>query len=181
MQVTRTHKIGIVIFVCVLLLCGVVTYALVGQRSPFSGLHNDLKNIDPPINLPYTDLEGNAVTLNTYKGKPLIINSWASWMPFSRDELTLLSELKNQQGDTLQIIAINRMEDREVIKSYINTFGIEQNIVFLVDQSDNFYKAIGGFAMPETIFYKKDGTITVHKRGVLTKEELEQNAEFILN
>ena len=161
-------------------MCGVVTYALIGQNSPFSGLHNDLKNIEPPESVPYTDLDGNIVTLNTYKGKPLVINSWATWMPFSKDELVLLNNVKKQKGDDVQIIAINRMEDRELIKSYINIFGLEQDIVFLVDQSDNFYKAVGGFAMPETIFYKKDGTITVHKRGVLTKEELEQNIENIL-
>lgn len=180
MKLTRTHKKGMIALVCVIIALGVLTYLRVGERSPYSGLQNDLKSIVPPEALPYTDLEGNPVFLDAYKGKPLIINSWASWMPFSKDELVLLNELQTQKGDELTILAINRMENVERVKSYLSTFGIESHVLFLLDQSDNFYKASGGYAMPETIFYRKDGMILFHKRGTLTPEELVQYGDDIL-
>lgn len=180
MKLSKVHKRGITILCATIFLLGGMTYLFVGQRSPFSGLQNDLKIIEPPETLPYTDLNGNVISLEDFKGKPLIVNSWASWSPFSKDELMLLNELKRQYGDSLTILAINRMEDSTFAKSYLSTYGIAEDVVFIADQSDNFFKATEGYAMPETIFYRADGTIAMHKRGVLTKEELTSYTENIM-
>lgn len=169
------------ILVLVVTLFGLVTYSFVSPKGLFSGLKNDLKVIDPATEeLAYTDLDGNRVLLSSVKGKPLIINSWATWMPFSKDELAMLNELKKEYGDRVTILAINREEDKEFIKSYLAQFGISQDIMILVDPGDTFYKGIGGYAMPETVFYHDNGIIAVHKRGVLTMEELKSNIENIL-
>ena len=168
----RPHKKAIGILLSILVVLGLLTYSFVGKQGVFSGLQNDLKAIDPGVEFSYTDLEGNPVNLTAYKGKPLIVNSWATWMPFSKTELPLLEKIKAEKGDALNILAINRKEDKEVIKSYMNIFSIPSTIVFLVDPTDHFYKAIGGYAMPETIFYDGDGIIVSHKRGTLTEEEL---------
>lgn len=175
----KYHRI-ILILIVVLLLLGLGTFLLVSPYSPFTGLQNDLKAIEPSQEASYLDLDGNPVLLSSMKGKSLIVNSWASWMPFSKDELSLLNEIKKKNGDSVHILAINRMEDRVRVRSYLDMYGIERNITFLVDPTDNFYRAIGGYAMPETVFYRKDGTLSAHKRGVLTAEELEAYTKSIL-
>lgn len=176
--ITKTR--AVIVLAIVLVGCAIATFLIVSPSSPFAGLQNDLKAIEPSIEASYTDLDGNPVLLSTFKGKSLIINSWATWMPFSKDELLLLSEIKRRNGDEVQVLAINRMEDKEYIKSYLSAFSIETNIIFLVDPTDNFFKAIGGYAMPETVFYDRDGVMQAHKRGVLTKDELEQYSNNIL-
>ncbi len=179
-HVERKHIKTVLVLLSVVLLCGVGTFLIVSPYSPFTGLQNDLKEIEPPEEASYTDLDGIPVKLSTFKGKPLIINSWATWMPFSKDELNQLGELKDTYGDGIQILAINRMEDVERVKSYIEIFGLKKNIIFLIDPTDNFYKAIQGYAMPESVFYNRDGTINTHKRGVITVDEIKAATESIL-
>jgi thiol-disulfide isomerase/thioredoxin len=130
-----------------------------------------LKGVESEEGVTYTDLDGNPVSLVAYKGKPLIINSWASWIPFSKDELKLLSLLQ-ESDDAVTVIAINRMENVATIKAYLDFIGKPEGIVFLSDATDTFYKAIQGYAMPETVFYDRDGLIVRHVRGVLTESEL---------
>lgn len=156
-----------------LLILGFLTYSFVAPGGMFSGLQNDLKAIETEAGVSYTDLDGVSVDLDELKGKPLIINSWATWMPFSKDELNLLAELKNSYGDRVEVVAMNRMEEVGTVRAYLATYGIPETLRFLLDPADSFYKAVGGYAMPETLFYRSDGTLFTHKRGVLTREELE--------
>ena len=179
-QRVRTHwkiVIGLLFIVGIL---AVVTYSFVSPRGYFSGLKNDLKVIDPGKDAPYTDLEGNVINLEKFKGKPLIVNSWATWMPFSATELPLLASVTNEHKDAVTVLAINRMEQVPVIRSFMSVYAIPDSIRFVVDTTDHFYKAVGGYAMPETVFYDKDGVIVMHKRGVLTKDELEQMIQTLL-
>lgn len=150
----------------------VLTYSFVSPNGFFSGLSNDLKEIEGKSEFVYTDLDGNPVSLVDYKGKPLIINSWATWMPFSAQELQLLGSAQKKFGDAVVIIAINRMEDVATIRAYKEYINAPQNIIFLSDPTDNFYKAVGGYAMPETVIYNDEGVIITHARGVLDEESL---------
>jgi len=167
---------GLIVVVGVL---ATLTYSFVSPRGMFSGLHNDLKTIESAAS-PYVDLDGNTIDLETFKGKPLIVNSWASWIPFSQTELPMLIEVASQHRDALHVLAINRKEDLGVMRSFLDTFGISRSIIFLHDPSDAFYAAIGGYAMPETVFYDADGVMVQHKRGVLTREELDAFTNEIL-
>lgn len=169
--VSRAQKYTIAILVLVLALLGFFVYERLSPHGIFAGLQNDLKTIQTE-SVSYLDIEGNVVDLTQFKGRPLIINSWASWVPFSKDELKLLEGVQDLYGEKIVILAINRKEDTAVIKSYLSAMGISGKVLFLVDPIDNFYNVIGGFATPETVFYNSDGTMREHKRGVLTESEL---------
>lgn len=131
--------------------------------------------------LPYTDLSGNTIDLSSFRGKPLIVNIWASWTPFSESELLLLSALKEQAGEELTILAINRKEAQSTAQSYIERIGLSSSIIVLLDADDTFFKSIDGYAMPETLFYDAKGKLIFHKRGVLTTEELREYSMLIKN
>ena len=47
-------------------------------------------------------------------------------------------------------------------------------MIFLLDSSDSFYRSIGGFTMPETLFVDGGGNILLHKRGPMTLDEMRQ-------
>ena len=174
-----SHKKTIAILLTILFLLGLLTYSFVSPHGFFSGLSNDLEKIEPESEFMYTDLEGNQVSLIDYKGKPLIINSWATWIPFSQAEFKLLESVSASLGNEVTILAINRREDKATIKAYLDFIGNPQGIVFLSDATDNFYKVIGGYATPETVFYDRDGVIVGHMHGVLTADEL-QNYSALL-
>lgn len=180
MQFTRRTVIVVLALLSILIVLGFLTYSFIAPQGLFSGLPNDLKALQADDSVRYTDLDGNIVDLNTFKGKPLIINSWATWIPFSQTELPLLGQLKQKHGDAITVIAINRMENSGMIRSFMSTFTIPDSIILLSDPTDNFYKAIEGYAMPETLFYDADGNIVAHIRGVLSEVEAENYINSML-
>ena len=130
--------------------------------------------------LSFLGYDGNLVALSDFAGKPLVINSWAAWCPFCVKELPAFSALQKAFPDEVVVIAIDRSESLNTAKSYSDDLGVTDDLLFLLDRSDSFYKSIGGFSMPETIFVDKDGVIQDHKRGPMEVEEMKRRVEKIL-
>lgn len=125
------------------------------------------------------DYSGNTITLESLEGKHLVINSWAAWCPFCRDELPELVTIQEEFPDTV-VIAINRQETLGTAKKYSDELGVTEDLVMLLDPTDSFYRSIGGFSMPETIFVEPSGEIQFHKRGVMALDELRQRTKTLL-
>lgn len=164
--------------IVVLLVLGVV-YFLVSEEnsSPGSGT-NEFEKFS---SIPLEDYEGNTVLLEEFQNMPLVINSWAVWCPFCRDELPDFADLQQEFEGEVKVIAIDRQEPLEKVKQYTDELGISDDMLFLMDSSDSFYKTIGGFSMPETIFLNSSGEIVVHKRGPMELEEMREHVHKIID
>lgn len=132
------------------------------------------------------DYGGREVKLGDFRGKPLLINSWASWCPFCVQELPDFISLQEEfsakggsatGGKDIVVIAINRAEAPATARGYTDGRGLTEKLVFLLDPTDSFYQAIGGFSMPETVFVDKDGKILFHKRGPMSLEEMRRRVQ----
>jgi len=119
----------------------------------------------------YTDISGIPVSLDAYLGQNLIIHSWASWCPQCVDQLKLFSSIVSTFPET-KLVAINRGEDSVTAERFLNYYSLWSDVELLLDPTDHFYKSIGGFAMPETVIFDKNGSISAHFRGVVTEEEI---------
>lgn len=133
-----------------------------------------------PTDFTLKDYDGNDVSLADYIGKPLVINSWAAWCPFCVEELEEFAAVQKELGDAVVIIAIDRAESLSRAKSFTDELGVTDDLVFLLDSRDAFYKKIGGFSMPETVFVDKDGNIIIHKRGPMQASEIKDKINSIL-
>ena len=129
--------------------------------------------------LALTDLAGQSAGLAGYGGKPLVVNAWAAWCPFCIDELPAFVELQKELGDAVTIVAIDRAESAGVAAEYIDQLGIRDELVWQLDPSDSFYAQIGGFSMPETLFFNSDGSLGFHKRGPMDVAEIRQRIEAL--
>lgn len=130
---------------------------------------------------PYTDLDGDPVSFDTYAGEVLVVNSWATWCPFCVEELPDLGELATEYADQgVRVIAINRKESPDTARAFVDHVGNPADIVFWLDSDDRFYESVGGFSMPETVFYDREGNVAVHKRGSMGIEEMRQHVETAL-
>ncbi len=101
-----------------------------------------------------------------------MINSWAAWCPFCREELKDFSTVQEELRDNVVIIAVDRAEPLAVAKQYTDELGVTGELVLLLDPNDSFYRSIGGFSMPETIFVDANGNIQFHKRGPMPLSEI---------
>lgn len=125
------------------------------------------------------DYDGNPVELAQFKRKLLVVHAWASWCPYCGDELKNLSQLKTTYGDDVTILAVNRAESVVEAKPYTDALGTT-GIQFLLDPEDAFYKGLGGYAMPETIFIDQKGMVIYHQRGPMNIDEVTAKINTLL-
>lgn len=130
---------------------------------------------------PYTDLEGNHVVLSDYIGEVLVVTSWASWCPACAVDLPRLSNLaKSYEGKGVRILAINRSEPAMTAQSFLNTVGATEGALLVLDPDDRFYESIGGYTMPETLFYDSNGNVIHHARGTIGINEMQKYIDAAL-
>lgn len=123
------------------------------------------------------DYQGREVSLSDFRGRPVVVNSWAAWCPFCVAEMPDFAALQEEFEDKIAVILVNRAEPLETAKKFSDEVGVTGRIVLLLDPGDSFYRAIGGFSMPETIFVDENGMIKDHKRGPMSLEEMRRRTE----
>ena len=129
----------------------------------------------------YVDMQGNPLSLDSYRGSILIVNAWASWSPYAVDELPLLQKVAADYADRqVVVLAINRKEDRTQAERFLNTLPPLPLVKIVVDQTDFFYGATGGYAMPETLIYNQAGTLVNHIRGTLNDESIRSELDSLV-
>lgn len=126
------------------------------------------------------DYSGETVSSTDFKGKPMVVNSWAAWCPFCVEELVDFARAQEAFDDRVAIIAIDRAESLETAKDFSDKYGVTGRMTLLLDPSDSFYKSIGGFSMPETIFVSSEGNIVYHKRGPMRLDEIRRRIQEML-
>lgn len=134
----------------------------------------------PAPDVALEDYAGNTVTLAQFRGRPVVVNSWAAWCPFCRQELADFAAVQEELGDRVVIIAVDRAESRETAKRYSDELGVTGKLIFLLDPEDSFYRSIGGFSMPETILVDGDGNVRHHQRGPMDAAELKRRLAAML-
>ena len=179
------NKSNLVTIVIIVLVLGISAFFAWKAQDPGENASNSEAarslNIVEGAESYYTDLDGNPADLSMYEGQVRVVNSWAGWCPFCIEELkdfeSLAAEFKEEE---VAVIAINRREPAKKAKAFLSQLGTFENIIFIQDEGDTFYRSIGGFAMPETIFYNTDGSVFLHKRGFMDLEEMRTHLENLL-
>lgn len=177
-------KITVISSVIVLIVIGAVFSVLklsTSQKTTKSGASSVTASLTKTPDFSLQDYNGQAVKLSDFAGKPLIINSWAAWCPFCKKELPDFVTVQKEFGDKIVIIAINRQESLATAKGYTDAQGTSNDLIFLLDPNDSFFRSIGGFSMPETIFVDRNGNIVDHKRGPMEVDEIRERLQKIFN
>lgn len=123
----------------------------------------------PGFNL--VDLDGNAIDLNAYKGKVVVLNFWATWCPPCRKEIPDFNALQQQYGDKgLQFIGV-ALDEEEKVKKWATANTIAYPTVIA---DDNIKKAYGEMsAIPVTILIDRQGNIRTKYIGMRQKAIVE--------
>ena len=126
------------------------------------------------------DYNGKEIRLEKFRGGALLVYTWATWCTYCTGELKNLAMLKEEYGDKITIIAVNRAEPLTDVWPFTEGLGLQDRIVFLLDPTDSFYKDIEGYAMPETLFINARGNVIYHQRGPMKIEEVKEHFKQIL-
>lgn len=181
-MLTSEHKKFLIVLFLIIAVLAVGTYFFVDKKKKI--INDQAREIfvgldDKPAL--YMDLNGNEISLEEHLGKILVVTSWASWSPFSKNELETLDVIaKDYDSSEVVFLAINRKETRDRAQRYVNTVAEVTNVNIILDPEDRFYKLIEGYAMPETIIYDKKGEIKSHIRGSFKEEDIRRNIDNAL-
>lgn len=110
----------------------------------------------PPLVL--KDLSGKTHDLKQYRGKVVLINSWATWCPPCRAEMPSMQRLKTTMaGKPFVILAVDMGETEAEVKAYIRQ--INTDFTVLLDQDGRALKAWKVFAFPTSYVVDAQGKI----------------------
>jgi thiol-disulfide isomerase/thioredoxin len=121
----------------------------------------------PDLTLP--DQTGTARKLSDWRGRPLLVNFWATWCAPCRHEIPLLEKLLAEgAADHLQVVGI-AVDDRAAALKYAHDLHVDYPV--LVGGETAGLAAINAFgmadALPFTVFADAKGRIVTVKIGEL--------------
>ncbi|MDZ4697114.1 MAG: TlpA disulfide reductase family protein [Deltaproteobacteria bacterium] len=116
----------------------------------------------PPFDLP--DANGRRWTLEQLRGRPVLLNFWATWCPPCVEEMPALESLARKLGDRAVVLAVSTDDDWAKVKHFFRK-GTALSVV--LDASAEVPKKFGTEKYPETFLIGADGKIAhyiVNKR-----------------
>jgi len=98
-----------------------------------------------------------AVTLSKLRGKPVLLNFWASWCPPCIQETPSLVDLQKRMGDKITILGVSIDENEGEYQRFVRDYHIEYLTVRDPNKAaPNLY---GTFGWPETYIIDSSGVI----------------------
>lgn len=110
----------------------------------------------PPFTLRRLD-SGEPVTLEQLKGRPLVLNFWASWCGPCRQEHPVLEWAAKNWGDQVQFYGVIYEDTEENAKEFLARHG--SGFPQLVDPKSSMAVDYAVTGVPETYFIDRDGII----------------------
>jgi thiol-disulfide isomerase/thioredoxin len=109
-------------------------------------------------------LNTNNKSIYEYKGKPLIINVWASWCGPCRDEMGSLERLaKRYNGNIFNIIGISIDDYREKATTFLDQADVSFDNY--IDHELQMENMLGADMIPLTVLVNADGHVLMKVRG----------------
>ena len=100
---------------------------------------------------------GRTVTLSQFRGKPVLLNFWASWCAPCVEEMPSLVQFQKQIGDKATVLAVNVDSDQNAYKQFVRDHNVDLLTVWDPKQQAN--ALYGTFKFPETYVISPDGKI----------------------
>jgi peroxiredoxin len=103
-----------------------------------------------------TSLDGKTYTLDSLRGKVVLLNFWATWCPPCRKEMPDMEKLHQKFGDRLVVLAVSD-EDRATVTGFIE----KQKYTFpvLLDPDRKVNKAFGVEGIPKSFVFDRKGKL----------------------
>ncbi|MDH5538011.1 MAG: TlpA family protein disulfide reductase [Rhizobacter sp.] len=105
------------------------------------------------------------------RGRPVVVNLWASWCGPCRQEMPLLAEAQRNER-SIGFLFVNQGESAETIRRYMEGQNLPLREV-LLDPGSTLGPAVGSGGLPTTLFYDGRGRRVDAHFGVLNAAALE--------
>lgn len=135
---------------------------------------------DEAFDFTFENEKGEKVALSSYKGKPIVMNFWASWCPPCREEMPIFQEFQTNHPDVV-FLFINqtdgRRETKEKAQEFLRNEGLTMPIQYDQTAASTIKYALN--ALPTTYFIDANGDIHNRAIGGINAELLNRAIEGI--
>ncbi len=104
------------------------------------------------------DLDGKAVNLSSYNGKPTILFFWTTWCRFCRNEIKTLNQMYPQmKKEGINVFAVNIGESNYTVQRFFMSYALTFRALLDKDGlAADKYNVIG---VPTYVFMDKSGRV----------------------
>jgi cytochrome c biogenesis protein CcmG, thiol:disulfide interchange protein DsbE len=134
---------------------------------------------EPAPDFTLATLNGETVRLSDLRGRPVVVNFWASWCNPCREEFPLLADALDEHGDRdLAVVGVTYRDIESDSRAFVEEFGATWPQA--VDEDAEVARAYGVRAIPQTFFVARDGRIADRIFGFSSERALEEPLAKIL-
>jgi cytochrome c biogenesis protein CcmG/thiol:disulfide interchange protein DsbE len=127
-----------------------------GQRTATPGVPGPaVGQLAPPFSLPAAG--GGTVTLAALRGRPLLLNFWATWCPDCRAELTALGRVRAAEGGRAAVVGVDVQQAAGPVRLFLAQQGVGWPVV--LDAQGQLAAEYGVEDLPTTFFIDARGVI----------------------
>ncbi len=156
----------------VTVLAGIATWGLV----LLAGRQLDATAQPPLPQIALHALDGQTQSVEAWRGRPLVINFWATWCPPCRREMPVLAEAQRRYPEVRFVFA-DQGESPAQVRRFLERQNLHLENVFLDDGALGRYYRVRGF--PTTVFIGADGRMADIHVGELSRASLEHSLRRI--
>jgi len=128
------------------------------------------------------DLEGNAHKLSDFRGKPVLLNFWASWCGPCQMEMPDFQKFYESHGDKVNFVIVNLTDGQQETVETASAFIEEKGYTFPVYYDTDIDAAMkyGVSAVPVSYFIDVEGNFVAWAQGALSADMLQQGMDMLL-
>ncbi len=124
---------------------------------------------DQAIEFELKDINGQVYKLSDFKGKPVVLNFFATWCQPCIDEAPELEAFGKEYQDA-QLIIIAKGESKMRMEKYIKES--DSKLLYVLDTKEETSKEYNVIGQPDTLILNQDGVIVERFTGPTTKQRL---------